>query len=142
MYMAWGWTLMKKRWKPKHGLCFRHPALILVTPKEKMLSKFIWSPAGAQKYHAITAFLLPPPHHIQRVQAEPFLVGRHEPGLQIVYVSGDPANKGFSIWYKVVAPAGKPVTDSEQLDKSFTTRCHKDILQFAYTDRMKLIVMA
>jgi hypothetical protein len=68
---------------------------------------------------------------------ETFLLGRHELGLKIVFVSGDPddkANEGFRIWYKVVPPGGGPVTDPTQLSESFLTRRKKDVLQFEYQD--------
>jgi hypothetical protein len=79
------------------------------------------------------------------VMAETYLVGRHELGLKMVYVSGDPkdkANKGYRIWYKVVAPGESPPTSPEQLDKSFYTRRMKDVLQFAYEDSGKTVYIA
>ncbi|GHU40911.1 hypothetical protein FACS1894190_08360 [Spirochaetia bacterium] len=42
---------------------------------------------------------------------ETYLVGRHELGIKIIYVTGnpaDPANKGFRIWYSVVAQGETP----------------------------------
>jgi hypothetical protein len=79
------------------------------------------------------------------VTVEPFLVGRHELGIKIVYISGDPedkANKGYRIWYKTVPPGGDPVTDPEQLGKSFYTRRKKDVLSFDYTDSGKTAYLA
>jgi hypothetical protein len=49
-----------------------------------------------------------------QVTVETYLVGRHELGVKIVYVTGNPddkANKGFRIWQPYRAgggPAGKP----------------------------------
>jgi hypothetical protein len=43
-----------------------------------------------------------------QVTIETCLVGRHELGVKIVYITGsptDPANKGYWIWYSVIAPA-------------------------------------
>jgi hypothetical protein len=79
------------------------------------------------------------------VTAEPFLVGHHELGVRLVYVSGSPndkANKGCRIWYKVVPPGGEPVTDPKDLTESFSTRRLKDVIQFDYTDSGKTAYIA
>jgi hypothetical protein len=79
------------------------------------------------------------------VTVETFLVGRHELGMKIVYVSGNPEdreNKGYRIWYKVVPPGGEPVTSPKQLDKSFYTRRKKDVVQFDYEDSGKTAYIA
>jgi hypothetical protein len=79
------------------------------------------------------------------VMVETYLVGRHELGMKIVYVSGDPkdrANKGYRIWYKVVPSGGEPVTSPEQLDKSFYTRRMRDVVQFDYGDSGKTVYIA
>jgi hypothetical protein len=76
---------------------------------------------------------------------ETFLAGRHELGMKIVYVSGDPndkANKGYRIWYKVAGPGETPPADPEQLDKSFYTRRRRDLVQFAYGDSGKTAYIA
>ncbi|MHB9292736.1 hypothetical protein Holit_01839 [Hollandina sp. SP2] len=76
---------------------------------------------------------------------ETYLVGRHELGIRIVFVSGDPddrANKGFRIWYKVVPPGGEPVTSPKQLDESFFTRRKKDLVVFDYEDSAKTAYLA
>jgi hypothetical protein len=80
-----------------------------------------------------------------QVMVETYLLGRHELGLKIVYVSGDPkdrANKGYRIWYKVVPPGGEPVTSPKQLDESFYTKRKKDVLQFDYEDSGKTVYIA
>jgi hypothetical protein len=81
-----------------------------------------------------------------QVMAEVFLSGgRHELGLRMVYVSGDPgdkANKGYRIWYGVVGPGEAPYTDPEQLPKSFYTQRKKDIIEFAYGDSGKTVYIA
>jgi hypothetical protein len=79
------------------------------------------------------------------VTVETCLLGRHELGYRIVYVSGDPddrANEGFRIWYKVVPPGGEPVTDPKQLTGSFFTRRKKDVIPFDYADSGKTAWMA
>jgi hypothetical protein len=56
----------------------------------------VHTPSGDPKAHAA---------------AEIFLAGRHELGIRIVYVDGDPedkANKGFRVWYKALAPGKRP----------------------------------
>jgi hypothetical protein len=55
----------------------------------------------------------PSPAPTAQVIVETYLVGRHELGVRIVYVTGspdDPANKGCRIWYSVIAPPGMAVT--------------------------------
>jgi hypothetical protein len=79
------------------------------------------------------------------VTVEPFLAARHQLGVRIIYVSGNPndkANKGYRIWYKVVAPGEAPPVDPEQLDKSFYTRRLKEVIQFAYGDSGKTVYIA
>ena len=42
-----------------------------------------------------------------QVMVETYLVGRHELGITIIYVTGSPsdsANKGYRIWYSVAGP--------------------------------------
>jgi hypothetical protein len=45
------------------------------------------------------------------VTVKTYLIGRHELGIKTVYVTGspgDPANKGYRVWYSVVAPGETP----------------------------------
>jgi hypothetical protein len=68
------------------------------------------------------------------------LVGRHELGLKILYVTGspdDPANKGYRIWYAVVGAGETPPTNSGGLRMSFFTKRKKDIIEFAFGDSGK-----
>jgi len=71
---------------------------------------------------------------------ETFLIGRHQLGIQLILVSGDPndpAVKSFRVWYKVVAP-GDPIPQSpEDLTKSFSTKRKKDIIDFDFEDSGK-----
>jgi hypothetical protein len=57
-----------------------------------------------------------------QVTIETYLVGRHELGVKIIYVTGspaDPANKCYRIWYSVVAPPGMAATvDSVEFSRS------------------------
>jgi hypothetical protein len=72
-----------------------------------------------------------------QVRVETFLVGRHELGIKLIYVSGspgDPANKGFRVWYGVVAPGKTPPAGPEELGKSFFTKRKKDVMEFDYGD--------
>ncbi|MDR0374683.1 MAG: hypothetical protein LBH85_03060 [Treponema sp.] len=67
-------------------------------------------------------------------------MGRHELGIRIVYVTGspnDPANKGYRVWYSVVAPGEKPPTNPDALRKSFFTMRKKDVVEFDYGDSGK-----
>jgi hypothetical protein len=78
------------------------------------------------------------------VTVETYLAGRHELGVRIVYVSGNPndrANKGCRIWYKTVPP-GETVTSPKQLNESFYTRRKKDVVRFDYEDSGKTAYIA
>jgi hypothetical protein len=75
-----------------------------------------------------------------QVKVENYLVGRHQLGVRIVYVSGDPedpANKGYRIWYGVAAPGEDPPADPDALHRSFYTRRKKDLIDFAFGDSGK-----
>jgi hypothetical protein len=75
-----------------------------------------------------------------QVKVETYLIGRHELGLRIIFVSGDPddpANKSFRIWYRVTAPGEAPPTDPEQLPKSFSTKRKNDRIEFGFADSGK-----
>jgi hypothetical protein len=75
-----------------------------------------------------------------QVTVETFLVGRHELGVKIVYVTGspdDPANKGFRIWYSVAAPGETPPADPDDLRKSFFTKRKKERIEFDFGDSGK-----
>jgi hypothetical protein len=75
-----------------------------------------------------------------QVTVETYLVGRHELGVKIVYVTGnsaDPANKGYRIWYSVLAPGETPPADPDDLRKSFFTKRKKDLIEFDFGDSGK-----
>jgi hypothetical protein len=75
-----------------------------------------------------------------QVMVETYLVGRHELGIKIVYVTGsaaDPANKGYRIWYSVVAPGETPPANPAELRKSFFTKRKKDVIAFDYGESGK-----
>jgi hypothetical protein len=76
---------------------------------------------------------------------ETFLVGRHELGIKIVYVTGspsDPANKGYRVWYSAVAPGETPPANPEDLRKSFFTMRKKDLVEFDFEDSGKTAYFA
>jgi hypothetical protein len=80
-----------------------------------------------------------------QVTGETYLVGRHELGVRIIYVTGDPndkANKGFRIWYTVLEPGESAPADPEQLTKSFSTKRKKDVIEFSYGDSGKTVYFA
>jgi hypothetical protein len=75
-----------------------------------------------------------------QVTIETFLVGRHELGVKIVYVTGnpnDPANKGYRIWHSVIAPGETPPVNPDDLRKSFFTKRKKDVIEFDFGDSGK-----
>jgi hypothetical protein len=76
---------------------------------------------------------------------ETYLVGRHELGVRIVYVTGspdDPANKGYRIWYIVVAPGETPPASPEELHKSFFTKRRKDLIEFEFGESGSTVYFA
>jgi hypothetical protein len=80
-----------------------------------------------------------------QVTLETFLVGRHELGIKVVYLTGspdDPANKGYRIHYLVVAPGETPPANPKDLHESFFTKRKKDVIEFAYGDSGKTVYMA
>jgi hypothetical protein len=80
-----------------------------------------------------------------QVTVETYLVGRHELGVRIVYVTGspkDPANKGYRIWYSVIVPGETPPANPEELHKSFFTKRGKDVIEFDFGDSGKTVYFA
>jgi hypothetical protein len=80
-----------------------------------------------------------------QVTIETFLVGRHELGVKIVYVTGspdDPANKGYRIWYRIVAPGETPPASPKDLNESFFTKRKKDVIEFDFEDSGKTVYLA
>jgi hypothetical protein len=73
--------------------------------------------------------------------AETYLVGRHELGVRLIYVTGseaDPANKGYSI-----AGRGEtPPTNPDDLRKSFFTKRKKDVIEFEFGESGKTAYFA
>jgi hypothetical protein len=49
----------------------------------------------------------------------------------------DPANKGFRIWYTVVAPGETPPANLDDLRKSFYAKRKKDVIEFDFGDSGK-----
>jgi hypothetical protein len=79
----------------------------------------------------------PSPAPTAQVTVETYLVGRHELGVRITYVTGspdDPANKGYRIYYSVIAPGETPPTDPKELRQSFYTQRKKDLIEFEFGD--------
>jgi hypothetical protein len=80
-----------------------------------------------------------------QVTVETYLTGRHELGIKIVYVSGNPhdsANKGFRIYHRVIAPGEPPPERPEALTQSFFTKRKKDVVVFDYGDSGKTAYFA
>jgi hypothetical protein len=80
-----------------------------------------------------------------QTMVETYLIGRHELGIKIVYLTGsanDPANKGYRIWYSVVAPGETPPENPEELRKSFFTKRKKDVVEFDFGDSGKTAYFA
>jgi hypothetical protein len=74
-----------------------------------------------------------------------YLQGRHELGVRIVYVTGDPndrANRGYRIWYSVIASGETAPTNPEELRKSFFTKRKKDLMEFDFGDSGKIAYFA
>ena len=80
-----------------------------------------------------------------QVTVETYLVGRHELGVKIVYVTGnpaDPANKGYRIWHSVIAPGDAPPAAPEDLRMSFYTKRKKDLIEFDFGGSGKIAYFA
>jgi hypothetical protein len=80
-----------------------------------------------------------------QVTLETYLIGRHELGVRIVYLTGspdDPANKGYRIWYSVIAPGETPPARPEDLRMSFFTQRKKDVIEFDFGDSGKTVYFA
>ncbi|MDR1249449.1 MAG: hypothetical protein LBK63_09130 [Treponema sp.] len=87
----------------------------------------------------------PSPAPTAQVAVETYLVGRHELGVRITYVTGspdDPANKGYRIWHSVAAPGETPPANPEELRKSFYTQRKKDLIEFDFGDSGKTAFFA
>lgn len=75
-----------------------------------------------------------------QVTIETYLVGRHELGIKIIYVTGNPAdaaNKGYRIFYKTTDHGEAAPVNPEQLVKSFYTKRKKDVIDFGFNDSGK-----
>jgi hypothetical protein len=80
-----------------------------------------------------------------QVTIETYLVGRHELGVRIIYVTGSPddkANKGYRIHYGVVGPGEAGYTDPKKLPDSFYTQRKKDLIEFDFGDSGKKVYFA
>jgi hypothetical protein len=80
-----------------------------------------------------------------QVTVETYLIGRHELGVKMIYVTGnpaDPANKGYRIWYSVVTPGETPPANPDDLRKSFYTKRKKDVIEFDFGDSGKTAFFA
>jgi hypothetical protein len=54
----------------------------------------------------------------------------------------DPANRGYRIWYSIVAPGETPPANPEELRKSFFTKQKKDLIEFEFGDSGKMVYLA
>jgi hypothetical protein len=80
-----------------------------------------------------------------QVTIETYLVGRHELGIKIIYITGNPhdtANKGYRIWYSVAAQGDAPPVDPQDLRGSFYTTHKKDVIEFEFGDSGKTAYFA
>jgi hypothetical protein len=80
-----------------------------------------------------------------QVTIETYLVGRHELGVKIIYVTGspaDPANKGFRIWYSLAGQGEPAPANPDDLRKSFYTKRKKDLIEFDFGDSGKTAYFA
>jgi hypothetical protein len=76
---------------------------------------------------------------------ETYLIGRHELGVKIQYLTGspqDPANKGYRIWYTLLSAGEDPPANPEALGHYFFTKRKKDVIPFAFEDSGKTCWMA
>jgi hypothetical protein len=79
------------------------------------------------------------------VTIETYLVGRHQLGIKIIYLTGsanNPANKGYRVWYSVVGQGETPPTNPKELKESFFTKRKKDVITFDFGDSGKTAYFA
>jgi hypothetical protein len=80
-----------------------------------------------------------------QVRVETFLVGPHELGIRIVFVTGSPEdreNKSYRV-YLIVLEHGEPApTEPRETWKSFSTKRRKDLVEFGYGDSGKRVYFA
>jgi hypothetical protein len=65
--------------------------------------------------------------------------------VKINYITGspsDPANKGYRIWYSVIAQGETPPVNPGALNESFYTKRRKDVVEFDYDDSGKTAYLA
>jgi hypothetical protein len=80
-----------------------------------------------------------------QVTIETFLVGRHELGIRIVYVTGSPEdreNKSYRVYYIMVGPGEPPPVKPSETWQSFSTKRRKDLVEFEYGDSGKTVYFA
>jgi hypothetical protein len=80
-----------------------------------------------------------------QVTVETFLVGRHQLGVKINYVTGNPsdtANKGYRIWHSEIAQSETPPANPGDLRNSFYTKRKKDVIDFEFGDSGKTAYFA
>jgi hypothetical protein len=80
-----------------------------------------------------------------QVTVETYLVGRHELGIRLIYVDGNPKdkeNKGYRIWHSVVASGEMPPASPDALRTSFYTQRRKDLVEFDFGDSGKTAYFA
>ena len=80
-----------------------------------------------------------------QVTVETYLQGRHELGVKMIYLTGnasDPANKGYRIWYSLVATGETPPANPGDLRTSFFTKRKKDVIEFDFGDSGKTAYFA
>jgi hypothetical protein len=66
--------------------------------------------------------------------------GRHELHIEISYLTGSPddrENKGYRIWYSVIAPGETPPAKPKDLHDSYYTKRKTDLIEFEYEDSGK-----
>jgi hypothetical protein len=80
-----------------------------------------------------------------QVTIETYLVGRHQLGIQIVYLTGspdDPANKEYRVHYSVIAQGEPAPTDPKQLADSYSTKRKREARDFEFGDSGKTAWLA
>jgi hypothetical protein len=80
-----------------------------------------------------------------QVTTETYLIGRHQLGVKIIYVTGNPAdaaNKGYRIWYSVITQGETAPANPDDLRKSFFTKRKKDVIDFGFGDSGKTAYFA
>jgi hypothetical protein len=126
---------------------FEHMKAVMRNIKKR----YFYAPPLSEADFVALGIKIPDPVHspskvpTAQVTIEFFLIGPHELGIRIVYVTGSPGdreNKSYRVYLIVLEPGEPAPTGPSETWKSFTTRRRKDRVEFGYGDSGKTVYFA